>query len=81
MLLNHSSYNQSEGFDLLKEHGTLLDEVLVYDLIRIYIFHYGGKVYQVLRNNRDKKFIGLTRFDRMEDWDPYLETINWENFL
>ena len=77
-------YNDLETdvcLDLLGKEGTLVDEVVIFGLLKMKIYNFQSFFVQVVYNKNDDKLLDVKALITDEDWNPFLETLDIKSFF
>ena len=77
-------YNQLEREDcltMIKHEGKMLDEVVIFGILKMQIFSLRGFYVQAVYNKNDDTLMDIKGLITDEDWNPYLETLDIKDFF
>lgn len=78
------TYNDLETetcLELVSNEGALLDEVIIFGLLKMKIFSLHNFYVQVVYNKNDDKLLDIKALISDEDWNPFLETLDIKDFF
>lgn len=73
--------NAQEGMLVLNRKGTLLDEVVIQGMLRLRMYSMANYYVQAVFNKHDNTLLELKPLMNDDDWQPYLETKNLNNYF
>lgn len=84
MKLTTSIYNdltRETCISLLQKKGSLVDQVVLFGFIRIEIYSLQSFYVQAVYNKNDDTLLEIKALISEEDWQPYLETLDLNDFI
>lgn len=84
MKMTTTTYNDLETetcLELVVNEGDLLDEVVIFGLLKMKIYSLQNFFVQVVYNKNDDKLLDIKALISDEDWNPFLETLDIKDFF
>lgn len=84
MKLTTDMYNDLETetcLEMVTKDGDLLDEVIIFGLLKMKIYSLQNFFVQVVYNKNDDKLLDIKALISDEDWNPFLETLDIKDFF
>ena len=70
-----------ECLELVEKEGTLVDEVILFGILKMKLFNLHNFYVQVAYNECDDKVLNIKALISDEDWNPFLETLDIKSFF
>tara|TARA_B110000211_G_C14037249_1_gene535166 strand:- start:895 stop:1149 length:255 start_codon:yes stop_codon:yes gene_type:complete len=77
-------YNDLETdvcLDLLGKEGVLVDEVIIFGILKMKLYNLNSFYVQVVHNKSDDVLLDIKALITDEDWNPFLETLDIKSFF
>lgn len=67
--------------ELVKNEGVLVDEVVIFGILKMKLYNLHNFYVQVVYNKGDEKLLDIKALITDEDWSPFLETLDIKSFF
>lgn len=79
--LIYNDLTTDECLELVKKEGTLVDEVVIFGILKMKLYNLHTFYVQVVYNKGDDKLLDIKALISDEDWNPFLETLDIKSFF